>query len=167
MSVEDLRYHMRLPSQSRATLELGSGKEIHCQVHDLSMGGAYVLRDQIDGAIPSLRRGEWVNTHLEHPDREERTTVLSEIIRVEADPGPGVALRFEIYEETAEGIIAHVNWEADRQSVAHDELGEPLLVSTETDTGNESMNPLLRRGAGALLGVGLLYVLLRLLSSFL
>jgi len=158
---------MRLPSQSRATLELGSGVELHCQVHDLSMGGAYVLREPVDGTRPRLRRGEWVHTHLEHPEREERTSVLAEIIRVEAAPGPGVALRFEIYEETADGVIAHVNWEADRQAVAHDELGEPLLVSKEKDTDNLAMNPLLRRGAGALLGLGLLYVLLRLLSSIL
>ena len=58
MTREDLRYHMRLPSDSRAILELGSGKELPCKVHDLSLGGAYILREEVGGVIPSLRKGE-------------------------------------------------------------------------------------------------------------
>ncbi len=167
MTREDLRYHMRLPSDSRAILELGSGKELPCKVHDLSLGGAYVLREAVAGVTPSLRKGEWVHTHLEHPDREQRTSVLAEVIRVEESPGPGVALRFEIYEETAAGVIEHVNWEADRQNVSRAELGDPLIGSKQEHSPLTTMTPLVLRGAGVLAIVAALYLLKVFLGAIL
>jgi hypothetical protein len=158
---------MRLPSESSAVLEMGSGKELRCRVHDLSMGGAYMLREAIDGQIPSLRRGEWVQTHQKHPDREEATSVYAEVIRVEETPGPGVALRFQIDEETAAGVISHVNMEADRQNVAHDELGAPLVMKKQQTSTLRSMTPLLMWGVAVVVLLALLYLLKDYLGAIL
>ncbi|MBN94002.1 MAG: hypothetical protein CL928_08000, partial [Deltaproteobacteria bacterium] len=113
--------------RSRAVIVLGDGTQVRCDVNDLSVEGAYLIRRQARQPSPQLRSGDVVKVFIFHPGNPllESVTLSARIVRTEADEGPGVAVRFK----QPEGPPAHgeqLAWET--------EIPEPMIPETYTES---------------------------------
>lgn len=131
MPSQELRAHLRIQSESRAIIVLPDGSRIKCEVRDISLGGAYLLRSTEFGSPAVLAAGDQVRVWVFHPGRaHEGPTVDAEIVRVEPNGGAGIALRFALdmaNNEEADALVEHVIWEAEAQKIERARLGVPKL----------------------------------------
>ena len=127
MTSRELRQHLRVRSESRAVLFMADGTQVRCEVRDLSLGGAYLVRSREFADPAPLQSGEELGLWIFHPGHGDGFRVRAEVIRVEANGGTGAATRFLLESEQAEAVVAHVQWEADREQVPRGKLGIPVL----------------------------------------
>jgi len=153
MSAQDLRAHLRLRVESRALLHLRDGSRIRCIVRDISMGGAYVVRSSEHGPPATVTAGESVRVYVFHPGSGDGFTLDAEVVRAEPGGGGGVALRFQIYEDTSRPLVEHVHRIADHAGVARGALGVPIIRTRES--GRYDPRRLILRRAAIAAGVAL------------
>ena len=124
MLATELRAHLRVRSDAHALLHLPSGKTLPAVVSDISIGGAYLIRGGSPPFAP-LAVGELIDIQLDLAPREFPLLVEAEVIRCEAD-GPGLAVRFNVYDDIAPGFMDFVTTEAMAAGVDVAALGTPL-----------------------------------------
>ncbi len=131
MPTRELRAHLRVQSESRAILVLPDGSRVRCEVRDISLGGAYLVRTTDYGSPAVVNAGDTVRVWVFHPGRaHEGPTVDAIVVRVETDGGAGIALRFDLSmkdDEEADALVEHVIWEAEAQKIERARLGVPVL----------------------------------------
>jgi hypothetical protein len=123
----ELRQHLRVRSESRAVLFLAEGAQVRCEVRDLSLGGAYLVRSTQFGPADPLPPGLELGLWIFHPGRGDGFRVRAAVVREEGGGAPGLAVRFLLEAEQAPAVIEHVGWEADREKVPRLALGIPTL----------------------------------------
>ena len=131
MSAQDLRSHLRLQTESRALLHLSDGSRVRCVVHDISMGGAYLVRSSEYGPPAEVPPTGPVKVYIFHPGSGDGFTLDAEIVRVEAGGGAGIALRFSIYDDTSRPLVELVHKAADKAGVSRGALGVPIIRTRE------------------------------------
>lgn len=133
MAAQELRAHVRLQTESRALLYLPDGSRIRCQVRDISMGGAYLLRTAEYGEPAAIEDGSEVRVYLFHPGSGDGFNIDATVVRAEKNGGGGVALRFSIYEETRTPFVNHMHREADRAGVKRSAVGAPTIRARDSN----------------------------------
>jgi hypothetical protein len=126
MLATELRAHLRVRSDAHALLHLPSGKTLPAVVSDISIGGAYLIRGGSPPFAP-LAVGDLIDIQLDLAPREFPLLVEAEVIRCEAD-GPGLAVRFNVYDDIAPGFMDFMTTEAMAAGVDVAALGTPLLM---------------------------------------
>jgi len=129
MLATDLRAHLRVRSNSHAVLRFPTGGRERCLVSDLSMGGAYLVRSGSAPFAPVVA-GTMVELVLD-PDPMNPVVVDAEVVRAEAS-GPGLAVRFHIYDDIAPIFVQHVVGEAAGLGIEAHALGVPLMRTRPT-----------------------------------
>jgi len=88
--------------RSRAVIVVGDGTQVRCDVNDLNIDGAYLIRRQGRTGSPKLRSGDVVKVFIFHPGNPllESVTLSAHIVRTESNDGPGLAIRFKHTQET-------------------------------------------------------------------
>ena len=97
MTTPDLRKYIRFQLQGAAQLRLEGGRRVQCSVRDLSMGGAYVIREGRKWDSHTISPGSRVRLRVQEPTGP-RFVLTAEVVRIEPNGGPGLALRFLITE---------------------------------------------------------------------
>jgi len=163
MLATELRAHLRVRSDARVLLHLRSGQRVPSVVGDISIGGAYLLRG---GSLPfvPLGIGDLVDIELDLAPREFPLLVEAEVIRCEEN-GPGVAVRFNVYDDIAPGFMEFVETEAIAAGVDVAALGTPLLMHRRK-ARHLTVQFWLRR-AGPVAAIGAVYWGIRIVGDWL
>ena len=127
MFATELRAHLRVRTESEALLRMPGGAQFACVLTDISMGGAYLIRAG-SGPFAPLAPGALGEIVLDAYAPGGPLVVEAEIVRAEPG-GPGVAVRFHIYDDIAPDFVEHVVAEAAGNGVRAEALGMPLLQS--------------------------------------
>ncbi len=162
MFATELREHLRVRTDRPAILRDGLGGQIRCVVHDISMGGAYLVQSG-SGPHPRYAAGDVVEVELGTSRLGIPLVVEAEVIRAQPG-GPGLAVRFRVYDDLAEDFVQHVMNEARTVGVATETLGAPVLQLPRTSSS--AVGPVLRRLA-PFAAVALLWWAVRLLTDWL
>jgi hypothetical protein len=146
MPAQELRAHVRLQTESRALMYLPDGSRVRCQVRDISMGGAYLLRTTEYGEPAAIEDGAEVRLYLFHPGSGDGFNIEATVVRAEKNGGGGVALRFSVYEDTRVPFVNHMHRQADKAGVKRSVMGVPTIRMK--DGLNQDVKTILfRRGA--------------------
>ena len=129
MGMQDLRRYVRFQLNGSAQLRLQGGQRVDCLVHNLSMGGAYVLREGDRWQTITVNPGDRVRLRVTEP-QGPRFVLTAEVVRVEPDVGPGIALRFLLQDETIdpEPVFDYVQTAGQRVSAPPEALIVPDLL---------------------------------------
>ena len=109
MSIRELRQHIRFRTQDKAQLRLVGGVCVPCSIHDISMGGAYLIRERAPARPVPLSVGDKVRVRIHDLGAGRRYTLTADIVRVEPNGGPGVAIRFRMTEDTVQPVYDHLS----------------------------------------------------------
>ena len=162
MLATELRAHLRIRTDRPAILRDGLGGQVRCVVHDISMGGAYLVQG---GSSPHPRHavGDVVEVELGASRLGIPLIVEAEVVRVQPG-GPGLAVRFRVYDDLAEDFVQHVMSEARTVGVATETMGAPVLQLPRSS--GSAVGPVLRRLA-PIAAIGLLWWAIRLVTDWL
>ena len=127
MAVQELRQHLRIKAEGRAILQLSDGARVRCTLHDMSLGGAYMIRSTEFGPPAEMAAGDTVEVTMFDTHHGASYVVEAEVVRVEPLGGPGVALRWRHEQERVKPLQTHIEWEAKTKHVPPDALGVPVL----------------------------------------
>ena len=84
------------------------GVTVPCSIRDISMGGAYLVRQGEPSRPVPLQPGDRVRIRVQDPTNDARYTLSADIVRVEPSGGPGLAIRFILTEETLNSVTGYV-----------------------------------------------------------
>jgi hypothetical protein len=94
MASIELRVHLRIQAEGRAIVILPDGRRVETLVRDISLGGAYLLRDESRGRVVQVESGAEVEVYLYHIGHAANAvTVQGTILRVAPDD-EGFVVRF-------------------------------------------------------------------------
>ena len=127
MAVQELRQHLRIRTEGRAIIQLADGARVRCTLHDLSLGGAYMVRSTEFGPPAEVAVGEVVQVTMFDTHHGASYQVEAEVVRVEPLGGAGVAIRWRHREDRVQPLQSHMEWEAKKKHVPPDALGVPVL----------------------------------------
>lgn len=127
MGFQELRQHLRVKAEGRAILQLPDGSRVRCTLHDLSLGGAYMIRSAEYGPPAAMSVGEVVHVTMFDEGNGGAYEMEAEVVRLEPLGGAGVALRWRHSEDRLSAFENHIQWEAKREHVPRSALGVPIL----------------------------------------
>ncbi len=127
MAIQELRQHLRIRAEGRAILQLADGARVRCTLHDMSLGGAYMIRSTEFGPPAEMSVDDVVQVMMFDTGNGVSYELEAEVVRVEPRGGAGVALRWRHDDERIEPFQAHIEWEAKKKHVPPDALGVPVL----------------------------------------
>lgn len=127
MGIHELRQHIRFRTEGRAQLRLEGGVCIPCSIRDISMGGAYLIREGEPSRPVQIEPGARARIRVHDPESGSRYTLSADIVRVEPDGGRGIAVRFRITEENVDPVVDYVSAAAERVGLAPDALRMPTI----------------------------------------
>lgn len=136
MAVQELREHLRIRAEGRAILQLADGARVRCTLHDLSLGGAYMIRSTEFGPPAEMSIGDVLQVTMFDTGNGASYELEAEVVRVEPLGGAGVAIRWHHAEERLEPFEAHIQWEAKKKHVPPDALGVPVLGYSKSVFGS-------------------------------
>jgi len=108
MGIRELRKHVRFRPSGTAQLRVDGGVNISCSIRDLSMGGAYLVREGAPSRPVHIEKGTRVRLRVQEPQGGARYTLSAEVVRVEPNDGPGLAVRFVLTESTLDPLVDYV-----------------------------------------------------------
>ncbi|MEE2828152.1 MAG: PilZ domain-containing protein [Myxococcota bacterium] len=117
MGIRELRQHIRFRTKDKAQLRLAGGICVPCSIHDISMGGAYLVQEQGTTRHVPLSVGDKVRVRIIDLGAGNRYTLSADIVRLEPNGGPGVAIRFRLTEDTTRPITDHLLGAAQREGL--------------------------------------------------
>lgn len=128
MDREELRSHLRVRAHARAVLRLQDGTRVRCRVVDVSMGGAYLLRQVLsEGHV--FEAGDMLELSLQ-PEKGNATSWIDvEIVRKEPG-GPGLAVRFHLTKEVRDPVVDFVVLQGRAAGIEPAALGRPEVRTT-------------------------------------
>ena len=131
MGIQELRKYVRFQLTGSAQLRLQGGRRVDCRIHNLSMGGAYILREGDRWQSMAVSPGDRVRLRVTEP-QGPRFVLTAEVVRLEPDGGPGLALRFLLQDETVdpEPVFDYVQTAGRRVSAPPEALIVPDLLRT-------------------------------------
>jgi len=127
MAYQELRQHLRVKAESKAIIRLPDGARVRCTLHDMSLGGAYMIRSTEHGPPAAVAAGERVKVTMFDRENGSGYELEAEVIRVEALGGPGVALRWIHEQDQVAEFEHHIGRTAEKQAVPKSALGIPIL----------------------------------------
>ena len=127
MGIRELRQHIRFRTEDKAHLRLRGGLYIPCSIQDISMGGAYLVREGEPSRAVDIQPGERARIRIHDLGAGERYTLSAEIVRVEPNGGRGIAIRFRLTEETVDPVFDHVGATARLNGYSPEVLRFPTL----------------------------------------
>ncbi len=129
MAYQELRQHLRIRTQGKAIVQLADGSRVRCEVNDMSLGGAYLLRSTEFGPPADLVAGESVTVTMFDTHHGNSYELFATVVRVEPNGGPGLALKWDLDDKSVQKFADHIAHEAIKQQVAPEALGVPALSS--------------------------------------
>ena len=99
------------------------------------MGGAYLVREGTARTTTPIAPGERARVRIHDLGSGARYTLSADVVRVEPNGGPGVAIRFRLTEETLEPVYEHVGATAQLHGVSPDVLRVPTLRTGRANWG--------------------------------
>ena len=108
MGIHELREHVRFQPSGSAQLRIEGGVTVPCSIRDISMGGAYLVRQGEPSRPITLQPGDRVRIRVQDPTNNARYTLSADIVRMEPNGGPGLAIRFVLTEETLGSVTGYV-----------------------------------------------------------
>jgi hypothetical protein len=134
MGIRELRRHVRFQPQAQAQLRLEGGVCIDCDLRDISMGGAYLLRQGAPSREVVIEPGTRVRIRVEDPQSSARHTLGAEVVRCEPNGGPGLAVRFRLTEENVDPVVDYVRAAGQHVGAPPEALETPHLHFAERRT---------------------------------
>jgi len=108
MGLRELRRSVRFRLDGEAQLRFEGGVSIPCRIRDISMGGAYLIRLAAPSRDVVIEAGTRVRIRVQEPQSGARYTLNADVIRTEADGGPGLAVRFRLTEDHLDPVVDYV-----------------------------------------------------------
>ena len=136
MGNQELRQHLRVRTEGKAIIQLADGARVRCTVHDMSLGGAYLIRSTEFGPVAELMAGESITVTMYDTQHGTSYEMDAFVVRAEANGGAGVAIKFALSEETVQPFENHIEWEARKQHVPRSALGVPVLSWKHSKLGS-------------------------------
>jgi len=129
MGIHELREHVRFQASASAQLRMEGGVTVPCSIRDISMGGAYLVRQGEPSRPVTLQPGDRVRIRVQDPTNDARYTLSADIVRMEPNGGPGLAIRFILTEETLTSVTGYVQSTGLLVGAPKEALELPLLRS--------------------------------------
>lgn len=127
MGIRELRRHIRFRPSGSAQLRVDGGVHIPCSIRDLSMGGAYLVREGSPSRPVQLEPGTRVRLRVQEPEHGGRYTLSAEVVRLEPNGGPGLAIRFVLTESSLDPIVSYVRSAGQNIGAPPEALETPVL----------------------------------------
>jgi len=109
---------------------------VRCVLHDLSLGGAYMIRSTEFGPPAKMEAGDIVRVTMHDTHHGGSYDMEAEVIRVEALDGPGLAVRWRLNDADVKPFSSHIEWEAAQKHVPKAALGVPILNYRSSKLGS-------------------------------
>lgn len=128
MDRDELRSHLRVRAHARAVLRLEDGTRVRCRVVDVSMGGAYLLRQVLsEGHV--FATGDMLQLSLQPEPGEATSWIDVEVMRKEPS-GPGLAVRFHLTRQVRDPVVDFVVLQGRAAGVEPAALGRPEVATS-------------------------------------
>jgi hypothetical protein len=134
MGIRKPRRHIRFQPQAQAQLRVEGGVSINCSIRDISMSGAYLLKQESPSREVVIEPGTRVRIRVEDPQSGARHTLNAEVVRCEPDGGPGLAVRFLLTEEHVDPVVDYVRAAGQHVGAPPEALKTPHLHFSERQT---------------------------------
>jgi hypothetical protein len=135
MGIRKPRRHIRFQPQAQAQLRVEGGVSINCDLRDISMSGAYLLKQESPSREVVIEPGTRVRIRVEDPHSGARHTLNAEVVRCEPNGGPpGLAVRFRLTEEHVDPVVDYVRAAGQHVGAPPEALETPHLHFSERQT---------------------------------
>jgi hypothetical protein len=135
MATRELRQHLRIKAEGKAIVLAPDGARVRCTLHDMSLGGAYLIRSTEFGPPATITLHEVLQVTMYDPHHGGSYQMTAEVVRVEALDGPGFAVRWQHQTDTVHAFEDHIEWEAEVQHVPRAALSVPIMQYPKSRLG--------------------------------
>lgn len=106
---------------------MDDGARVRCTLHDMSLGGAYMVRSTEFGPPAPMALGDRVKVMMFDTGNGVSYELEAEVVRLEPLGGAGVAVRWRHEQEQIQPFQNHIEWEAKKKHLPPDALGVSML----------------------------------------